>query len=117
MGHYAQLDENNIVTQVTVGKDEGEGGVDWEQYYDAKRTSYSTRGGVHIDGGKPFRKNFAGIGFKYDAERDAFIPPQPYKSWTLNENSCLWEPPVAMPQDGQIYDWDDAAGSWIKKGK
>lgn len=117
MGHYAYLDENNIVTQVIVGKDEGEGGVNWEKYYGAKRTSYNTRGGVHTSGGVPFRKNYAGIGYKYDAQRDAFIPPQPYDSWALNEQSCLWEPPVAMPQDGEDYEWDEPTGSWIKKGK
>lgn len=117
MGHYAYLDEDNIVTQVIVGKDEGEDGIDWEQYYGAKRTSYNTQGGVHTSGGVPFRKNFAGIGYKYDAQRDAFIPPQPYASWALNEQSCLWEPPVAMPQDGGSYEWDEPTGSWIKKGK
>lgn len=117
MGHYAYLDENNIVTQVIVGKDEGEDGIDWEKYYGAKRTSYNTKGGVHTSGGVPFRKNFAGIGYKYDAQRDAFIPPKPYASWALNEESCLWEPPVAMPQDGSVYEWDEQTGSWIKKGK
>jgi hypothetical protein len=83
VAHYAFLDENNIVTEVIVGKDEGEDGIDWEAYYGAfrgqvcKRTSYNTRGGVHTLGGTPLRKNYAGIGYTYDSERDAFIPPKP----------------------------------------
>jgi hypothetical protein len=83
MAHYAFLDENNIVTEVIVGKNEGEEGIDWEQHYGAfrgqpcKRTSYNTHGGVHSGGGTPYRKNYAGIGYTYDAGRDAFIPPKP----------------------------------------
>ena len=100
MAHYAYLDENNIVTLVVVGKDEGEDGVDWEQYYGAKRTSYNTFAGVHYntetnerspDQSKAFRKNYAGIGFTYDPIRDAFIPPKPSETAILNENTCLWE--------------------------
>ena len=94
MAHYAVLD-NNIVTQVFVGKDEGD--TNWEEYYGAKRTSYNTNGGVHSNDGTPFRKNYAGIGYTYDEERDAFIPPQPYASWTLNEDTCLWDCPVDYP--------------------
>ena len=96
MAYYAFLDENNIVTEVIVGKDEGEEGVDWEAHYGAfrgqtcKRTSYNTHGGVHSGGGTPYRKNYAGIGSTFDAERDAFISPKPYASWLLNEDSCLW---------------------------
>lgn len=99
MAHYAFLDENNVVTEVIVGIDEGVDGVDWEQHYGAfrgqpcKRTSYSTRGGQHLSGGAPFRMNYAGIGFLYDATRDAFIPPQPGPDWVLNEDTCLWEQP------------------------
>jgi hypothetical protein len=63
--------------------------------------------------GKPFRKNYAGIGYKYDAKRDAFIPPQPFPSWTLNEDACLWDPPVPIPIDGQFYNWDEATASWV----
>jgi uncharacterized protein (TIGR02466 family) len=91
MAHYAFLDENNIVTEVIVGKNEGEEGIDWEVHYGAfrgqpcKRTSYNTHGGVHSGGGTPYRKNYAGIGYTYDADRDAFIPPKPYASWLLNE--------------------------------
>jgi hypothetical protein len=97
MAHYAFLDENNIVTEVIVGKDEGEDGIDWENYYGqfrkqvCKRTSYNTQAGVHQLGGTPFRKNYAGIGYIYDAVRDAFIPPQPEGNYILNEETCLWE--------------------------
>ena len=115
MAHYAYLDENNIVTQVIVGRDEDdlvEGVTSWEEYYGAKQCSYNTYGGKHLYGGTPFRKNYPGIGFKYDEERDAFIPPQPYASWTLNEDTCLWEAPVAMPDDGKLYQWNEEAGAW-----
>jgi hypothetical protein len=118
MAHYAFLDENNIVTEVIVGKDEAEDGVDWEQHYGSfrgqvcKRTSYNTSGGVHSGGGTPFRKNYAGLGYTYDEQRDAFIPPRPFPSWSLNETTCLWEPPVAMPEDGQLYQWDESTQQW-----
>lgn len=115
MAHYAYLDENNTVIQVTVGKDEGEGGIDWERYYGAKRTSFNTRGGIHLQGGQPFRKNYAGIGYIYDAERDAFIPPRPYQSWQLDETTCLWNPPVPRPEDNdKRWDWDEATLSWAE---
>lgn len=93
MAHYAMLDENNIVLQVIVGKDEGTEGRDWEQYYGGKRTSYNTVCGQHRDGGTPFRKNYAGIGFTYDAVRDAFIAPKPTPESVLNETTCCWEEP------------------------
>jgi hypothetical protein len=120
MAHYAFLDSNNIVTEVIVGKDEGENGIDWEQHYGdfrgqvCKRTSYNTAGGVHSNGGTPYRKNYAGIGFTYDAGRDAFIPPKPYASWTVNETSCIWEAPIPLPQDGKRYTWDEPTTSWIE---
>ena len=117
MAHYAVLDENNVVTQVTVGKNEDElfDGqlIDWEQYYCGKRTSYNTFGGVHQLGGTPFRKNYAGIGYIYDETRDAFIPPQPFPSWTLNESTCLWDAPTPMPTDDQRYYWDESTISWV----
>lgn len=117
MAHYALLDENNIVTMVFVGKDEDEPGpdgpMDWEEYYGAKRTSYNTLGGVHANGGTAFRKNYAGVGFKFDAERDAFIPPQPFASWLLNEETCLWEAPVPMPVDGR-HMWDEQELTWVE---
>jgi hypothetical protein len=96
MAHYAFLDSNNIVTEVIVGKDEGEDGIDWEQHYGefrgqtCKRTSYNTMGGVHNNGGTPFRKNYAGLGYTYDATRDAFIPPQPHPDYLFNEDACTW---------------------------
>jgi hypothetical protein len=117
MAHYAVLDENNVVIQVTVGKDEDETfegqTVDWEQHYRGKRTSYNTHGGVHQLGNIPFRKNYAGIGYTYDPTRDAFIAPQPFASWTLNEDTCQWEPPVPFPTDSQRHYWDEATTSWV----
>ena len=119
MAHYAFIDSNNIVTQVIAGKNEGDQGVDWEQWYGyasgqiCKRTSYNTQGGKHLLDGLPFRKNYAGIGFTYDSARDAFIPPQPFPSWVLNEDTCQWDSPVAMPTDGQRYSWDEATTSWV----
>jgi hypothetical protein len=110
MAHYAFLDKNNIVTEVIVGIDETEliEGLDTETWYGnfrgqvCKRTSYNGN----------YRKNYAGIGYAYDAERDAFIPPKPFKSWTLNEDTCLWEAPVTYPDDGLGYVWDESKLSW-----
>jgi hypothetical protein len=118
MAHYAFLDKNNIVTEVIVGKNEGEEGINWEQHYSnfrgqiCKRTSYNTISGVHKLGGIPFRKNYAGIGYTYDENRDAFIPPKPYNSWILNEQTCQWESPVTMPQDGNKYTWNETNLNW-----
>lgn len=121
MAHYAYLDENNLVTMVIVGKNEDENNVNWEQYYGAKRTSYNTKGGIyydpitnkpHIDQSKAFRKNFAGIGYLYDLNRDAFIPPKPFESWTLNEQSCLWQSPMPYPDDGNEYYWNEYTLTW-----
>ena len=120
MAHYAFLDENNIVTEVIVGKNEGEDGIDWEDWYGqfrgqtCKRTSYNTIAGQHNAGGIPYRKNYAGIGYIYDQARDAFYAQQPYPSWSLNEDSCVWEAPVAYPQDGDVYMWDEENQSWSK---
>lgn len=117
MTHFAKLDENNIVVFVTVGRQEDDGkeaeltARTGDVY---KQTSYNTRGGVHILGGTPLRKNYAGIGYTYDSVRDAFIPPQPYASWTLNEDTCLWDAPVDYPKDGKIYSWDESTTSWIE---
>lgn len=123
MGHYAFLDGNNIVTEVITGKDEGQDGIDWEQWYGefrgqvCKRTSYNTSGGVHMSGGTPFRKNYAGIGYTFDEARDAFIPPKPFASWVLNEDTCLWEAPVAYPNDpDNFYRWDEEAVNWVLEG-
>jgi len=114
MSHFAKV-ENGIVTQVIVAEqdfiDTQEG--TWVQ------TSYNTHGGVHYspetnqpDGGVALRKNYAGIGYTYDATRDAFISPQPYPSWNLNENTCLWEAPVPYPTDGQHYNWNEDTQQW-----
>jgi hypothetical protein len=77
-----------------------------------KQTSYNTNGGIHINGGTPFRKNHASIGFTYDSQRDAFIPPKPFNSWVLNEQTCLWEAPIAYPQDDNRYTWNELTLSW-----
>ena len=77
-----------------------------------KQTSYNTIGGVHSSGGTPLRKNHAGIGYTYDEDRDAFIPKKPYNSWILNETTCLWEAPVAMPEDDNMYTWNETTTSW-----
>jgi hypothetical protein len=110
MAHYAFLDKDNIVTEVIVGIDETEliEDTDPEVWYGnfrgqaCKRTSYNGN----------YRKNYAGIGYTYDEERDAFIPPKPYSSWLLDEDTCLWEAPVAYPDDGEIYSWNEEDGSW-----
>ena len=117
MAHFAEIDENNIVVQVIVGVDEP---LDGEAIYREntgkvwKKTSYNTSGGIHRLGGTPFRKNYAGIGFFYDSVRDAFVPPKPYSSWTLNEETCLWNPPVPCPNDEERYTWDESTTSWEK---
>ena len=110
MAHYAFLNESNIVTEVTTGIDETEliEGKHPEEWYGefrgqvCKRTSYNGN----------YRKNYAGIGYKYDEELDAFIPPKPYESWILNEDTALWEAPVAYPDKTKIYDWDEKFLSW-----
>lgn len=115
MAHFAELDENNIVLRVIVGVDEP---LDGEAIYAQttgtvwKKTSYNTSGGVHLLGGTPFRKNYAGIGFTYDAQRDAFITPKPYASWSINEQTCQWDAPVPMPIDDKRYVWDEQTISW-----
>jgi len=108
MAHYAKVTDG-IVTKVIVAEaDFFDNFVDdtpgqWIQ------TSYNTHGGVHALGGTPLRKNFAGIGFTYDANKDAFIPPKPHNSWTLNETTCLWESPLPYPTDGKLYNWNESA--------
>lgn len=116
MAHYAYLDENNIVTQVIVGKDEWEDGVDWEQYYGAVRTSYNTHANQHPEG-NPFRYNFAGVGYYFDPSLGpdgAFIPPQPYPSWILNYETATWECPVPIPENIDNYYWDEDLGTWVE---
>jgi len=121
MAHYALLDSDNIVQRVFVGRDEDDlapGVDDWETYYapegfTVKRTSYNTVGGQHLLGGEPFRMNYAGVGYQYDPERDAFIPPKAFESWVLDETTCLWRAPVDMPDDGQSYVWGESVGEWV----
>ena len=118
MAHYAFLDGNNIVTEVIVGKNEGEDGIDWEVWYGdfrglvCKRTSYNTVGNTHSNGGTPYRGNYAGVGYTYRSDIDAFVPPQPYASWTLDSN-VTWQPPVARPTNSKIYSWDEATTAWV----
>jgi len=118
MAHFAKV-VNGVVDQVIVAEPEF-----FDTFVDSSpgewiQTSYNTRGGVHYnpetgepDGGVALRKNYAGVGFTYDRDKDAFIPPQPYPSWTLNEESCLWSAPVAYPEDGQLYTWNEETTSW-----
>jgi hypothetical protein len=118
MAYFARIEEGVVVEVLSVSDNQEHrgqeflaedlrlGGV-WVQ------TSYNTRGGVHLTGGTPFRKNYAGIGYTYDPERDAFIPPKPFNSWLLNEDTCLWGPPTPCPDDGNIYMWDEATVSWV----
>lgn len=118
MAHFAKI-QDGIVTQVIVAEPEF-----FNTFVDTSpgqwlQTSYNTRGGVHFnpetgepDDGEPLRKNYAGVGFSYDSTLDAFIPPKPYKSWLLNEETCLWEAPVAYPEDGQMYNWNEENTSW-----
>lgn len=119
MAYFAELDDNNTVTRVLAVdnsyENQGEHflantlglGGRWVQ------TSYNTHGGVHVNGGTPLRKNYAGVGFTFDEQRDAFIPPQPFPSWLLDEGSCLWQPPVPYPSDGQEYVWDEGSLAWV----
>ena len=103
------LHDANGVEQESIGIDFLTKLTGWSIW---KQTSYNTRGGVHILGGTPFRKNHAGKGFTYDEDRDAFIPPKPYSSWILNETTCDWEAPVAYPTDGQRYNWNETNQTW-----
>jgi len=113
MAHYAKV-VDSIVTKVIVAEAEffdtfvDDSAGQWIQ------TSYNTHGGEHTLGGTPLRKNFAGVGFTYDEEKDAFIPPQPFASWILNETTCLWEAPVAYPDDGQAYVWNENITNWTE---
>ena len=112
MSHFAKV-VNGIVTQVIVAEQEF-----FDTFVDTSpgewiQTSYNTRGGQHPEG-RPLRKNYAGIGFTYDREKDAFIPPQPYPSWLLDEETCLWNPPTPMPVDDKKYTWDEPTLSWVE---
>ena len=124
MAHFVKLNAENYVIFVTVARDEDENReveISQETGEIYKRTSYNTRGGIHyqadnntpsLDQSKAFRKNYAGIGYYYDEVRDAFIPPKPFPSWTLNEQSCLWQSPIPYPNDGKMYQWNEEIGNW-----
>lgn len=126
MAHFALLDENNIVIFVTAGSDHDDGREEelsarTGQVY--KQTSYNTKGGVYYDAytnepaedqTKAFRKNYAGLGFTYDYERDAFIPPKQFESWVLDEETCLWNPPIKYPEDGKVYEWSEDDRKWVE---
>ena len=126
MAHFALLDENSIVTFVTVGRDEDDGkeaelSARTGQVY--KQTSYNTRGGVYYtpntnepdpDQSKAFRKNYAGLGYEYRSDIDGFVPPKPYPSWILNETTGMWDAPVPYPNDGKDYIWDEDTQSWVE---
>lgn len=113
MSHFAKVVDGKVC-QVIVAEPEF-----FNTFVDSSpgewiQTSYNTRGGVHLNGGTPLRKNYAGVGYTYDRDRDAFIPPQPFPSWTLNDDTCLWDCPVAYPTDGKHYGWDEGTLSWIE---
>ena len=125
MAHFVEIDASNIVIRGVVLDDkdtQDESGDEVEsvgaKYLSDgfggtwKRTSYNTSGGVHSLDGTPFRKNYAGIGFTYDKTRDAFIPPKPYDSWILNEDTCQWDAPVTYPDDGKQYIWNEETEAW-----
>ena len=113
MAYYAKI-ENGIVVQVN-SVDEDFFNANPDRYVGKwVQTSYNTHGGVHANGGTPLRKNYAGIGFTYDRTRDAFIPPQPFASWTLNEDTCLWDAPTPYPTDDKRYRWDEPTTSWVE---
>jgi hypothetical protein len=114
MAHFAQIDANNIVTQVLVIEQDVVNTGLFGEPSSFVQTSYNTHGGVHTLGGTPLRKNYAGIGYIYDASRDAFIPPKPYNSWVLNETTCLWDAPIAMPTDEKMYSWDENTVNWVE---
>ena len=113
MAHFAKV-ENSIVTQVIVAEQDVINSGLFGNPSSWVQTSYNTYGGVHKLNGIPLRKNYAGVGFIYDPIRDAFIPPKPFASWTLNEDTCLWNAPVEMPADGKNYTWDETTKSWVE---
>jgi hypothetical protein len=113
MSHFAKV-LNGIVTQVIVAEPEF-----FQTFVDSSpgewiQTSYNTHGGQHANGGTPLRKNYAGVGFTYDSTKDAFIPPKPFASWTLNNDTCLWSAPIPMPTDDKNYSWDESTTSWVE---
>lgn len=123
MAHYALLDDNNVVIDVFTGRDEDEqveGITDWEAHYSEMRggrclrTSYNTHQGQHSYGGTPFRLNYASVGFIYDESLDGFIPPKTLESWVLDASTGTWVAPIAKPNDGLFYSWDEDTLSWVQ---
>jgi hypothetical protein len=112
MAHFAHI-TNGIVDQVIVIDEETLALGYWGDPSEWKQTSYNTHGGQHPDG-RPLRKNYAGVGYSYDEQRDAFIPPKPFASWSLNESTCLWDAPTPMPNDGKGYYWNEETLSWVE---
>ena len=121
MAHYAQIDENNIVIQVLVIDQETINTGLFGNPSSFVQTSYNTKAGIHYgpdgnpDGGIALRKNYAAIGYTYDRQRDAFIPPKLYNSWTLNEDTCLWQPPIPFPDDNKVYFWNEEGQTWVEQ--
>ena len=114
MSHFAKV-ENGVVTQVIVIEQDVLNLGHWGDPASWVQTSYNTQGGVHKLGGTPLRKNYAGIGYTYDSVRDAFIPPKPYASWVLNEDTCLWDAPTPMPVvEGKMFVWDEPTTAWVE---
>jgi len=112
MAHYAKVDQGKVIKVIVAESDFFNNFVDsspgeWIE------TSYNTYGGQHKTGGTPLRKNYAGVGYTHDRERDAFIPPKPFESWVLNENTCQWEAPTSMPNDNKEYRWNESTTSWV----
>ena len=127
MAHWAEIDENNIVTRVLVGDNNDPNGDEGYQWLIDNlggtwvKTSYNAVGGKRRDpetneitNELGFRKNYAGIGYTYDESKDAFIPPKPFNSWILNEDTCLWESPVSYPNDGKLYTWNEENTTWVE---
>ena len=117
MAHWAEIEEGVVVRVLVANDDYPNEGHDWllENLGGVwVKTSYNTLGGVHLLGGTPFRKNYAGVGFSYDETRDAFIPPKPFESWVLDEDTCLWDAPTPMPAEGD-WTWDEQAGDWVEE--
>ena len=114
MAHFAKV-ENGVVTQVIVIDKETLDLGHWGDPASWVQTSYNTQGGKHLQGGAPLRKNYAGVGFTYDANRDAFIPQRPFASWVLDEETCQWGPPTPMPvEEGKLFQWNEDARSWVE---
>jgi hypothetical protein len=114
MSHFAKV-ENGVVTQVIVIEQDVLNLGHWGDPASWVQTSYNTLGGVHQLGGTPLRKNYAGIGYTYDSVRDAFIPPKPFPSWVLDEDTCVWGAPTPMPvEEGKIFVWDEATTAWVE---